>query len=228
MQLAPKGCACTHVTSIAFSPAAERNKQALLEALRQLLPQRCKVLEIASGTGQHAVWFAAAMPGWTWQPSDFDAGALPAIDALREQAGLVNVLPALQQDVLDSVWSDPDSKPGRASGQVSSRTSGRSFDAIFCANMIHIAPWPAGIALLRGAARRLAGDGMLITYGPYLEDEVVTSPGNLAFDESLRMRNPLWGIRRREDLEHEASRAGLSLKSRRAMPSNNLLLAFGR
>jgi hypothetical protein len=212
------------VTSTTFSPAADRNKQAILEVLRQLLPGRCNVLEIASGTGQHAVWFAAAMPGWTWQPSDFNAGALPAIDALREQAGLVNVLPALRVDVMASSWTP--SVP--QSGQTSETAADHRFDAIFCANMIHIAPWPACIALLHGSARHLASGGVLITYGPYLEDGVATSPGNLAFDQSLRMRDPSWGIRSREDVEHQARAAGLSLKARHAMPSNNLLLVFAR
>lgn len=204
------------MTSIAFSPAAERNQQHILEVLRRVLPEHSNVLEIASGTGQHALCFAGAMPQWTWQPSDFEAGALASIDARRAEAGLVNVLPAVQLDVLASAWPHP------------AQAFGRRFDAIFCANMIHIAPWPACIGLLYGSARYLAQDGLLITYGPYLEDEVATSPGNLAFDQSLRGRDPAWGIRRREDVEHEARNAGLYLRARHAMPADNLLLVLGR
>jgi hypothetical protein len=102
------------------------------------------------------------------------------------------------------------------------------FDLIFCANMLHIAPWATCAALMRGSARHLAPDGALITYGPYLEDAVPTAPGNLAFNQSLRLQNPAWGIRRREDVEQEAGRAGLRLAARHAMPANNLLLVWKR
>ena len=135
-----------------FSPAADRNKQPLLDVLRQVLPERGSALEIASGTGQHVAWFAARLPQWTWQAT--------------------------------------------------------------CA------------ALMRGSVQRLAPGGVLITYGPYLEDGVPTSAGNLAFDHSLRMKDATWGIRRREDVAHEAVRAGLQLTARHAMSANNLLLVW--
>jgi hypothetical protein len=194
------------------SPAADRNKQPIVDVLRHLLPARGTALEIASGTGQHVAWFAAALPGWTWQPTDFDAAALLSIDAHVAQAGLTNVRPPLQLDVTAAQW------PVR--GQV--------FDAIYCANMLHISPWATCAGLMAGAARHLAPQGVLVTYGPYLEDDVPTAPGNLQFDESLRARDPAWGIRRLEDVEREAQRAGLALRERYAMPANNLLLLFGR
>ena len=192
------------------SPAAERNRAAILAELQRLLPARGLLLEVASGTGQHAAHCSAGLPGWRWLPSDFEAAALPSISAWC--AGLDRVLAPLQLDVLQAVW------PG-----VPER-----LDAIYCANMIHIAPWACCAGLMQGAARHLAPPGLLITYGPYLEDGVPTSPGNLAFDADLRARNTAWGLRRREDVAQEAARAGLSLQERVAMPANNLLLVWGR
>lgn len=195
-----------------LSPAAERNKRPILDVLRPLLPEHAHVLEIASGTGQHAAWFAAAMPGWRWQPTDFQADALPSIRAWAADNSSGNVLAPLQLDVLAPSWP----------------VEPAAFDGIYCANMLHIAPWTTCAALMQGAARHLTQQGLLITYGPYLEDGVPTSAGNLAFDEGLRRENPAWGIRRREDVEQEARRAGLVLRERHALPANNLLLVWGR
>lgn len=202
--------------ALPHSTAADRNKQPILHVLRRVLPAQGKALEIASGTGQHAAWFAAGLPGWTWQPTDADARALPAIAGWASQAGVANVRPPVLLDVMAPQW--PAQGPAFA---------GR-FDAIFCANMLHIAPWPCCAGLMQGAARYLAPQGVLVTYGPYLEDEVVTAPGNAAFDASLKSRDPAWGLRRRDDVEAEAQRAGLMLQQRHAMPANNLLLVFGR
>lgn len=199
-----------------FSPAADRNKQPILDVLQAVLPAAGVALEIAAGTGQHAAWFAAAMPGWTWQPTDADADALPAISAWTAQAGLRNVRAPLRLDVLAPRW--PADGP---------EFSG-AFDAIYCANMLHIAPWATCAALMQGSARHLAPGGVLVTYGPYLEDSVLTSPGNLAFDASLRERNPEWGIRRIEDVTAQAQQAGLQLRERHSMPANNLLLVFAK
>ena len=192
------------------SPAAERNRAAILAELQRLLPPQGVLLEIASGTGQHAAHCSPGLPGWQWQPSDFEAGALPSISTWC--AGLDRVCAPLQLDVLSPSW------PG-VPAQV---------DAVFCANMIHVAPWSCCAGLMRGAARHLSPQGVLITYGPYLEDGVPTSPGNLGFDADLRLRDPGWGLRRREDVEHEAAQAGLVLRERVAMPTNNLLLVWGR
>lgn len=203
------------MSATSFSPAAERNKQVILDKLREVLPARGHALEIASGTGQHAAWFAAALAGWTWQPTDFDAQALPAIAARIAEAGLGNVRPPRRLDVLAPRWP-ADGEP----------FAERCFDAIYCANMLHISPWATCAALMQGSARHLAEDGVLVLYGPYLEDDVPTAPGNAAFDRSLRAQNPAWGIRRLEDVRHEAQRAGLQLRERHAMPANNLLLSF--
>ncbi|MFZ4482114.1 MAG: DUF938 domain-containing protein [Rhodoferax sp.] len=197
------------------SAAAERNKQPILEILRQLLPSRGSALEVASGTGQHVAWFACGLPHWTWQPTDCQASALPAIAARIALERLVNVRAPLQLDVMAPHWLS-----GKAGDAVP------VFDAILCANMLHIAPWPTCSALMQGGARHLAPAGMLLTYGPYLENGVATSPGNLEFDRSLRQRDPSWGLRRRESVEVEAARAGLHLSARHAMPANNLLLVW--
>jgi len=193
------------------SAAADRNKQPILDVLRRVLGQRGTALEIASGTGQHAAWFAAALGQWIWQPSDADAGMLPALAERVAQAGLANLRPPLLLDVMSPRWLTQD--------------AGQRFDAIYCANMLHIAPAAACPALMEGAARHLVGGGLLITYGPYFADGI-PAPSNLAFDESLRARDPAWGIRRLEDVVAAARRAGLALRERHEMPANNLLLVF--
>jgi len=192
------------------SPAAERNGPPILAALQRLLPNNGLLLEIASGTGQHAASLSEGLPGWQWQPSDAEAGALPSIAAWC--AGLERVRPPLLLNVLDEAW------PG-----VPAR-----LDAIYCANMIHIAPWACTTGLMQGAARHLAPQGLLITYGPYLLDDEPTAPSNLAFDADLRARNAAWGIRRLTDVAGQAAAAGLGLRERVAMPANNQLLVFDR
>jgi SAM-dependent methyltransferase len=204
------------MTEPAFSGPAERNKQPILDVLRQVLPASGRALEIASGTGQHVAWFGAHLPQWNWQPTDLTAEWFDAITARIAQAQLGNVRPPRLLDVMAAHWLSADAQ-GRP-----------HFELIYCANMLHIAPWATCAALMLGADRHLAPGGRLVTYGPYLEDEVVTSQGNLAFDKSLRERDPSWGIRRREDVEQEARRAGLRLTQRFAMPANNLLLVWMR
>ena len=199
------------MTEPAYSPAADRNKQPILEILQQVLPTTGRALEIASGTGQHVAWFAQHMPQWIWQPTDADAPALNSIDARIAQGHLANVRAPLLLDVLSPVWLPADAE---------------AFDVVYCANMLHIAPWATCSALMQGVARHLTASGILITYGPYLEDEVPTSPGNQGFDRDLRIQNPAWGIRRREDVEMEAAKVGLQLSQRFAMPANNLLLVW--
>lgn len=192
------------------SPAAERNAASILAVLQRLLPKSGLLLEVASGTGQHAALCSVGLPSWTWLPSDADAGALQSIRSWC--AGRPNVMQPLHLDVLQRQW------PG-VPVQV---------DAIFCANMIHIAPWACCKGLFEVAERHLAAEGLLITYGPYLEDEVPTAPSNLAFDMDLRALDAQWGIRRREEVELVAAQAGLALCDRVAMPANNLLLVWGR
>lgn len=198
------------MTAPTFSPAAERNKAAILSTLSNLLPAKGVALEIASGTGQHVAWFATGLPNWTWQPTDIRPEALVSISAHTRSSSLTNVRPARLLDVMAPLWLPAD----------------QQFDLIYCANMLHVAPWSVCAALMSNGARHLAPGGMLVTYGPYLEDGVPTSNGNLAFDAALRAENPAWGLRRREDVEAVAAQAGLHLSQRHAMPANNLLLAW--
>lgn len=192
------------------SAAADRNKAPILEVLRRVLPQRAAVLEIASGTGQHAAHFAAAEPGWRWQPTDADPESAASIDAWC--AELPNVAPAIALDVQAPGWPVP----------------AASLDAIFCANMLHISPWSTCGALMRGAARHLAPEGVLVTYGPYLVDGEPTAPGNIAFDADLRARDPAWGLRLLSEVIAQAQAAGLAFEERVPMPANNLVLVFRR
>lgn len=197
-----------------FSPAAERNQQPILQILQQWLPQEGRALEIASGTGQHVAFFAAHLPGWQWQPTDADGHGFDSIAAWCARAGASHVRAPVLLDVLAPDW------PSKGASFAD------PFDAIFCANLLHISPWATCAALMQGAARHLRPDGQLMLYGPFVEAGVPTSPGNLSFDESLRQRNPAWGLRELAHVVQQAELAQLRLRQRRAMPANNLLLAF--
>jgi hypothetical protein len=192
-----------------FSPAAYRNAAPIFDVLCDLLPDAAKLLEIASGTGQHAAYFATAHSGWEWQPTDAQESALPGI-AERCEA-LPNVQPPLRLDVL-SPWP---------------ASLGR-FDAVYCANMLHISPWATCGALMRGAAAHLVDGGRLLIYGPFLVDGEPTAPSNRGFDADLRARDADWGLRRLADVVDEAGFVGLRLEGRIDMPANNLLLVFRR
>lgn len=195
------------------SPSAERNAPAIQAELLRLLPAEGRLLEIAAGSGQHAAAFAAALPGWQWQPSDPDADALGSIAAWRAHAALPNLLAPVTIDVRADDWA------GLAAG---------TLDAIFCANMLHIAPWSACEGLMRGAGRLLRAGGLLITYGPYRIAGEPFAPSNAAFDADLKSRDPAWGIRDLDAVQAEAGRRGLTLAERVAMPANNQLLVFVR
>ena len=199
------------MSTLPHSAAAERNQQPILAALLRILPPRGTALEIASGTGQHVVAFAAALKDWIWQPTEHDAAMLPVIRSRIAQTGLDNVRPPLLLDVTASPWPLVE-----------------RFDAIFCANMLHISPWKACAGLMHGAAAHLAPDGLLITYGPYFEHDVLPAPSNVAFDQSLRARDPEWGVRHLDAVASQARQAGLVLAQRHEMPANNLLLVFRR
>jgi SAM-dependent methyltransferase len=190
------------------SPAAERNKAPILEVLRLALPPEAVVLEIASGTGQHAAHFARSQPSWQWQPTEADATALAAIAA--RCAAVPNVRPPVLLDVLSSDWP-----PGLG-----------GFDAVYCANLLHISPWQTCAALMQGASRHLLPGGLLVLYGPCFIDGEPTAPSNLAFDANLRARNPSWGIRRLADVADQARAAGLALEHRFDLPANNLALVL--
>jgi SAM-dependent methyltransferase len=193
-----------------FSAAAERNKDPILSVLESVLPAKGSVLEIASGSGQHVCYFAASLPGIEWQPTEPDAANLGAIAARVRESGLANVLPPVAVDVQEPRWP------------VAER-----FDAILCINMIHISPWSATHGLFRGAARLLGPRGLLVTYGPYLENGQAV-PSNLEFDASLKRRNAEWGLRELEEVSRVASSHGLHREKIVRMPANNLTLVFAK
>ena len=193
-----------------FAPAAERNREPILEVLRRVLPQAGTVLEIASGTGQHAAFFAERLPTLRWQPSDVSPDALRSIEAWVAELGRENFLSPIELDVLQQTWSVG------------------SADAILCINMIHISPWEAAEALFRGASALLDEGAPLITYGPYRLHGRHTAPSNAAFDRSLRSRDPRWGVRDVDELAVLAGRMGFSLEERVEMPANNMTLVWKR
>ncbi len=192
------------------APAAERNREPLLAVLREIFPPTGTVLEIASGSGQHVVHYAAALPGLTFLPSDLDPQARASVDAWVEALHLDNVRPATALDTTDEVWPVEHA------------------DAIVCCNMIHIAPWEATLGLMRGAGRVLTPDGRLWLYGPFLRDGVGTADGNLNFETKLREMDPRYGIRRLEDVAEVAANEGLGGPEVVDMPANNCLVGFER
>jgi SAM-dependent methyltransferase len=188
------------------APAAERNKEPILEVLRRVLPPRGLVLEIASGTGQHTAHFAAALPDLQWQPTEPDATYHESIRAWTE--GLPNVKPPLVLDATARPWPVEHA------------------DAILCTNMIHISPWQSTLDLMAGAGAILPRGGMLFLYGPYKRNGAHTAPSNEAFDADLRARNPEWGLRDMETVIDVAARNGLSFEEAIAMPANNFSVIF--
>ena len=192
------------------APAALRNREAIADVLGEWLPETGLVLEIASGTGEHAVYFAERFRELEWQPSDVHADALASIAAWREAAELPNLHPPLVIDAASSDWPVE-----RA-------------DAVLSINMVHISPWPSALGLLDGAARLLGSGAPLILYGPWLSDDVPTAPSNLAFDADLKRRDPAWGLRRVEDFAAAAESRGLLLQETRQMPANNMMLLLHR
>lgn len=190
------------------APATLRNREPIRAVLQEVLPASGLVLEIASGTGEHAACFAAAFPRLTWQPSDMAEAALASIAAWRAEAACANLLPPVRIDLESGDWPVD------------------AVDALFCANMSHIAPWGATEGLFAGAARVLVRGGPLALYGPFIEEGVATAPSNLAFDRNLRERDPRWGLRLLGDVDELAARHGLRRVERHAMPANNLLLVY--
>jgi len=194
-----------------FAPATARNRAPILAVLERVLPARGFVLEIASGTGEHAAAFAAALPALAFQPSDVDPESLASIEAWRRHSALPNLRAAVALDVHALPW------PVAAAP-----------DAILCINMIHIAPWSASLALLDGAAALLAPGAPLVLYGPYREGGAHTAPSNASFDASLRERDPRWGVRDLEAVASEAAARGIHLEEVVAMPANNRTLVLRR
>jgi hypothetical protein len=191
-------------------PAAERNKQPILNVLSRVLPADGTLLEVASGTGQHAVYFARHLPSWTIQPSDVDPANLASIGAWVSEAELPNLRPPVRIDVLDDDWQLP------------------PVDAIYNANLIHIAPWQAAVGLVRGAARQLTPAGRLVVYGPFRIGGQHTAPSNESFDASLRERDARFGVRDLEAVLALAAESGLHLLERIEMPANNQTLVLAR
>ena len=191
------------------APATLRNREPIAEALAHELPPAGRVLEIAAGTGEHAVFFAGAFPALHWQPTDPSAEALASIAAYRQEYAGTNLAAPLLLDA-----ADPDGWPIAEA------------DAIVCINMVHISPWEATLGLFAGAARLLGKGGSLILYGPYLEEGVETAPSNLDFDASLKARNPIWGLREAGALDALAKRHGMARSARRALPANNIVLVY--
>ena len=191
-------------------PAPERNKGPILEALRDILPHSARVLEIASGTGQHAAWFAHHAPGWDWHPSDPDPDNRAAVSAWVRALSAANLHAPVALDTRQPQWPEG------------------PFDAVYCANMVHIAPWSATEALLRGAEQVLQPGGWLLLYGPWRVRGVHTSESNVRFDASLRERDPAWGVRDITDLEAALKDRALRLESMRAMSANNHVVVIRR
>ena len=214
------------------APAAERNKQPILEVLARVLPAKGHVLEIASGTGQHVAHFAKGLPHLTFQPSEVDADRHASIVAWIAHEKLTNVLPPIAFDVTRLPWplsSSTSAKRtliGDPAGFPPTRERPGAPDAIVCLNMIHISPWEATQALMRGAGEILPPNGVLVTYGPYRRNGAHTAPSNEAFDASLKARDPQWGVRDMEAVAGEASKAGLALEETVPMPANNFTLVF--
>jgi hypothetical protein len=184
------------------APATLRNREPILDVLTRWLPPTGRLLEISSGTGEHAAFLAPRFPGLVWQPTDVDPGALASIDAHRADAGAPNLLPALRLDVRDRPWP--------------------AADVVFCANMIHIAPWACALALLDGA--RVAR--MLILYGPFKVGGAHTAPSNEAFDAQLRAQDPAWGVRDLDDVTRAA--VGFERVAVVDLPANNKVVVFQR
>ena len=192
------------------APATGRNREPILSAFRQWLPPEGLVLEIASGSGEHALFFAEALPRLIFQPTDPDTRALASIAAWAQTKALPNLRAPLMLDAASAEWPVAHA------------------DAILCINMIHIAPWDATLGLLDGAARLLSPNQSLCLYGPYRQEGVAFAPSNAAFDEDLRRRDPRWGIRQLETVAMEAARRGLRLGDVQPMPANNLCVRFIR
>lgn len=191
-----------------FYPASNRNKQPILDKLRQHFSDNSHILEIASGTGQHANYFTSQMQNWIWQPSDSDPKAIISIDAYQQEAKRINFLEAATLSTQSKKWSVG------------------TYNAAFCCNLIHIAPWETCIGLFHHLSIHLMPQGKLALYGPFFEEGMPTVPSNTAFDKTLRNQNTAWGIRKLSEVEKVANNYNFILIKQHQMPANNLLLVF--
>ena len=192
------------------APHVARNSGPIIEILRGILPDEGLVLEVASGSGEHVLAFAGAFPHMLWQPTDADPVGLRSIQAWRSADGRPNLLVPVHLDAASADWPVDEAQ------------------ALLCINMVHISPWEATIGLLAGAQRLLKSGAPLYLYGAYRQQGVETAPSNIAFDQSLKARNPEWGVRNLEDVVAEAGRHGLELDGVVPMPANNLSVIFRR
>ncbi|MDY0871687.1 DUF938 domain-containing protein [Dongia rigui] len=192
------------------APAVQRNRDPILDVLGRVLPKDGTVLEIASGSGEHVIHFARALPDLTFQPSDMSLESLKSIAAWVASSGVPNILPPLHLDVTQDIWPVD------------------AVQAVLCINMIHISPWAATAGLMRGTAKLLSAGGVLYLYGPYKRGQLHTAPSNAAFDADLRARDPAWGVRDLDDVAACAASAGFSVPDVLEMPANNLSVVFRR
>ena len=190
------------------APATRRNREPIAAVLSEELPGTGTILEVASGTGEHAISFAGRFADLTWQPTDPDGDALASIEAYRREAGLPNLQAPLMLDASKHEWPVD------------------TADAILCVNMVHISPWAATEGLFAGASALIARGAPLILYGPYREADVETAPSNLSFDQSLKARDPRWGLRQLADVDALAAQNGFARTRRVEMPANNLMLVY--
>jgi hypothetical protein len=204
------GNTCATLDPRRHAPATLRNRDAILAVLRQELPDTGIVLEIASGSGEHGVYFAEALPGLRWQPSDPDPDGIASIAAYGAEAGLANLAAPLMIDASAADWDIAQA------------------DAVLCINMMHISPWAATAGLFAGSGRLLPPGAPLLAYGPFVEDQVPTADSNLAFDASLRARDAAWGLRNVAAVDALAVAHGFTRTRRIAMPANNLMLVWRR
>jgi len=191
-----------------YAPATARNRQPIADVLRNRVPAGALVLEVASGSGEHAVFLARQLERVIWQPSDIDGDARASVDAWRQAEAVEAVRPAIALDATAETWPID-----RA-------------DAVVCINMVHISPWSATLGLLRGAGRILEAGGLLYLYGPYRIDGRPTAPSNESFDASLKARDPEWGLRRLGDVVTAAAAHRLTLDEVIDMPANNVSVLF--
>ncbi|WP_375691219.1 DUF938 domain-containing protein [Pseudooceanicola sp. LIPI14-2-Ac024] len=211
--LADPAATAASYPGLRHAPATARNREPIREALADLLPVRpCTVLEVASGSGEHALWMARSLPQLTWMPSEATAEGLAAIEDWRA------LCPDLADRVPPPVRIDAARPPW----------PGELVDAVFVANLTHIAPWPATLGLVEGAAARLVAGGLLVIYGPFNEAGDFTGPGNATFDADLRRRNPDWGLRDRGAVDAAASAQGFVVEPFHRMPADNRLLVYRR
>jgi hypothetical protein len=192
------------------SPSSERNRDPILAVLERVLPETGVLLEIAAGSGHHAAYFAPNFPGLTWQPSEPDPDGRASITAWGEHTNAANLNPPIDLDVTAEHWEITEA------------------DAVFSANMIHIAPWQCCLGLMAGAGRILSPGGVLVLYGPFMRGGEHTAPSNAQFDASLKSRDASWGIRDLDDVTACAEEAGLARQEIVDMPANNLTVIFKR